>query len=302
MSSTLLVHRRFQASEQLVERLREVPELVARIGHRQTAAQILAAETARAVGHRDDRRQTAVCQKPSAEPRQEQRDRHHVRERIAHGLELLVGRFQRGRSDDDVRRVVFGQRHTGRDEPVAIVGIILLGHRRQEWFAILERLERRQVDLHVVVPPTLGQQPSFGVIDHQHLAARRELRGGAAGGIGDVLPFCQIVAQRGGGDLHDGEQALVDARVQRASQQRVDETTDRHEQKGQYDDIECRQPGPDRLNPESHPPPSGNSRPRVASESASPIRHRRSSAADAGCRPRSGSTSDRSCRPRRVRR
>ena len=98
----LLAERSLEPSEQLVERGREAPEFVARIGHREALAQILPANLSGAVRHRHDWREASACEEPAAEPGNDQRNRHDVREDPSQRRQLLVERFHRTAEDHHV--------------------------------------------------------------------------------------------------------------------------------------------------------------------------------------------------------
>lgn len=98
---------------------------------------------------------------------------------------------------------------------MAIVIVPFLGHRLEHRLAGRDRFQRRQRDVQVVIASSLCQQLAAVIVDGEHLLPRREFGGGASRGIHDVLPFGEVVGQRGRRDLHDGVEAVVDPGIQR---------------------------------------------------------------------------------------
>jgi hypothetical protein len=189
----LLAERSLEPSEQLVERRCEAPELVARIRHREALGQILSANLAGAVRHRHHGREAPACQEPAAEPGNDQRKGHDVREDPSQRRQFLVERLHR---TADHHHVVGGARQSrpAHAEPVTII-VIDLVHALKQHAALRNRRYRGQHEFEVAVAAALGERLPAAVVNRDHLPRRRELADSAPGGITIVLAFLKIIGE-----------------------------------------------------------------------------------------------------------
>src|SRR5438105_70477 len=98
--------RLVEAREKFVEGRGETTEFVARVAERQTLVQILCADAARALRHRDDGGEASACEEPTAERGDQQPARHGDVEQVAYRPQPVLDQVERLVDDDGVRRAV----------------------------------------------------------------------------------------------------------------------------------------------------------------------------------------------------
>ena len=135
-------------------------------------------------------------------------------------------------------------------QPMTIVIVLGFGDREEHHIICRNGLQRREANVQVAVASAFREQPASTVVDGQHLLPRRELGSGAPRRVLDILPFSEIVCERGGSDLDDRTQVVVDSAIERAGQKHVDQPAYDDEGCGEGTDEEQRQPAADALNPQ----------------------------------------------------
>src|SRR5437588_9869402 len=96
--------RLVEAREKFVEGRGETTEFVARVAERQALVQILCADAARALRHRDDGGEASAREEPAAQRGYEQSARHGDVEQVAYRPQTVLNRVERLVDDDDVWR------------------------------------------------------------------------------------------------------------------------------------------------------------------------------------------------------